>query len=76
MQKKKFENLKKTILKLDTYRRITLVKANYNYNYKDCDNFPDTVILIGFRIEMSVILNALNKNLLIIIIIFIIIINK
>ena len=34
----------------------------------DCDNFPDTVI-IGLRIEMSVILNALNKNLLIIIII-------
>ena len=33
-------------------------------------NFPITVI-IGLRIEMSVILNALNKNLLIIIIIII-----
>ena len=38
-----------------------------------CDNFPDTVI-IGLRIEMSVILDAFDKNLLIIIIIIIIII--
>ena len=34
----------------------------------DCGNFPD-IVIIGLRIEMSVILNALNKNLLIIIII-------
>ena len=41
-----------------------LASCKWSYvKRNDCDDFPDTVIIIGLRIEMSVlILNALYKN--------------